>query len=87
MSVFQLLLSQWPPSLVPLLLAGVVGVQLGLRVRVQAAHTCSRWGAPGDGGLFEHGDAIIGGLFSLHYEPQPMDADFTHPPNYKSCTG
>lgn len=87
MSVSRLLLNQWLPSLLPLLLAGLAGVELGLRARARAAHTCARWGAPGDGGLFEHGDAIIGGLFSLYYEPPPTAVNFTQRPNYKSCTG
>lgn len=84
MPFFQLLLNWWLPSLLSLLL--LTGLA-GLRVRVQAAHACSRWGAPSDGGLFQHGDAIIGGLFSLYYEPPPTALNFTHPPDYKSCTG
>ncbi|XP_037631631.1 extracellular calcium-sensing receptor-like [Sebastes umbrosus] len=72
-----------------LLLVGLVGRQLGLRMGLQLVQTatCSRWGTPSDQGLFQDGDVVIGGLFSLHYKPPSTNHDFTHLPHYKACTG
>ncbi|XP_054461970.1 extracellular calcium-sensing receptor-like [Anoplopoma fimbria] len=72
-----------------LLFVGLVGRQLGLRVGLQVVQTatCSRWGAPSDQGLFQEGDVVIGGLFSLYYKPPDLDNDFIQLPYYKPCTG
>ncbi|XP_075956756.1 extracellular calcium-sensing receptor-like [Anarhichas minor] len=72
-----------------LLLVGLVCRQLGLRVGLQVVQTatCSRWGALSDQGLFQEGDVVIGGLFSLYYKPPAIDSDFTQLPYYKPCTG
>lgn len=89
MSFFPRLFNLWLPSILLLLFAGFEGLELGLRVGVQVvqALTCSQWGAHSDGGLFQDGDVLIGGLFSIHYKPPPTAHNFTHRPNYKSCTG
>ncbi|XP_014913696.1 olfactory receptor CR1 [Poecilia latipinna] len=67
----------------------LVGRQLGPGAGMQPAQTltCSRWGTPSDGGLFEDGDVIIGGLFNLHYMPPVKDQRFTLEPDNKPCTG
>ncbi|XP_068574377.1 extracellular calcium-sensing receptor-like [Cebidichthys violaceus] len=72
-----------------LLLVELVCRQLGLRVGLQVVQTaaCSRWGASSDQGLFQEGDVVIGGLFSLYYKPPAIDSDFTQLPYYKPCTG
>uniref|UniRef100_A0A3B4ZH52 Extracellular calcium-sensing receptor-like n=1 Tax=Stegastes partitus TaxID=144197 RepID=A0A3B4ZH52_9TELE len=41
------------------------------------ATVCSRWGAPGNKSLFQDGDVVIGGLFSVHYIPSAVEQDFT----------
>ncbi|XP_023287293.1 extracellular calcium-sensing receptor-like [Seriola lalandi dorsalis] len=66
-----------------------MGRQLGLRVGLQVVQTvtCSRFGTSIDQGLFQDGDVVIGGLFSLYYKPPAIDHDFTQLPDYKSCTG
>ncbi|XP_056230644.1 extracellular calcium-sensing receptor-like [Seriola aureovittata] len=66
-----------------------MGRQLGLRVGLQVVQTvtCSRLGTSIDQGLFQDGDVVIGGLFSLYYKPPAIDHDFTQLPDYKSCTG
>ncbi|XP_068440271.1 extracellular calcium-sensing receptor-like [Clinocottus analis] len=73
----------------PLLLVGLLCSQLGLRVGVQALQTatCSRWVTPSGEGLFQEGDVVIGGLFSLYLKPPAVDNDFTQQPHYKPCTG
>ncbi|XP_035536392.1 extracellular calcium-sensing receptor-like [Morone saxatilis] len=72
-----------------MLLVGLVGRQLGLRVGLQVVQTmtCSRWGTPSAQGLFQDGDLVIGGLFSLYYQPPATAHDFTQLPHYKPCTG
>ncbi|XP_078022909.1 extracellular calcium-sensing receptor-like [Epinephelus lanceolatus] len=72
-----------------LLLLGLEGSQLGLRVGLQVAQavSCSRWGKPDDQGLFQDGDVVIGGLFSLYYQPPATDNGFTQLPHNKPCTG
>uniref|UniRef100_A0A3B4YNS8 Olfactory receptor C family, r1 n=1 Tax=Seriola lalandi dorsalis TaxID=1841481 RepID=A0A3B4YNS8_SERLL len=62
---------------------------LCLRVGLQVVQTvtCSRFGTSIDQGLFQDGDVVIGGLFSLYYKPPAIDHDFTQLPDYKSCTG
>ncbi|XP_070684691.1 extracellular calcium-sensing receptor-like [Pempheris klunzingeri] len=89
MSWFTWLFTMWPPSAPSLLLVGLVGRQLGLRVGLQVVQTvtCSQWGTPSDQGLFQDGDVVIGGLFSLHYNPPAIDHDYTELPHYESCTG
>uniref|UniRef100_UPI003AADDE98 extracellular calcium-sensing receptor-like n=1 Tax=Centroberyx gerrardi TaxID=166262 RepID=UPI003AADDE98 len=92
MSWFSLLLTRWPSSALYLLLLGVVGREVGLRLGLEVAQTamCSRWGAlmeQSKQGLSQDGDVVIGGLFNLHYLPSVTDQDFTKPPYYKPCTG
>ncbi|XP_039865421.1 extracellular calcium-sensing receptor-like [Simochromis diagramma] len=79
----------WSCTAPSLLLVGLVGRQLGLQVGVQVVQTvtCSRWGTPGDQGLFEDGDVIIGGLFNLHHNPPAINYDFTQQPYNNTCTG
>ncbi|XP_030600097.1 extracellular calcium-sensing receptor-like [Archocentrus centrarchus] len=48
---------------------------------------CSQLGAPSNRGVFQDGDVIIGGLFSLHYIPSAVEQDFTKLPHYNPCTG
>ncbi|XP_068575571.1 olfactory receptor CR1 [Cebidichthys violaceus] len=86
---FSCLFTLWPSSVPSLLLVWLVGRQLGLRVGLQCVQTetCSRWGAPGNQGLLQDGDVVIGGLFALHYQPPAIDNDFTQLPHYKPCTG
>ncbi|XP_055370247.1 extracellular calcium-sensing receptor-like [Betta splendens] len=48
---------------------------------------CSQWGKPGNAGVFQDGDVIIGGLFNLNYKNPALDHDFTRLPYYKPCTG
>ncbi|XP_060902722.1 extracellular calcium-sensing receptor-like [Labrus mixtus] len=87
MSWFSCLFILWPSPF--LLLVGLVGRQLGLRVGLQVVQTltCSRWGSPSDQGLFQEGNVVIGGLFSLRYNPSATYQDFTQLPYYQSCTG
>uniref|UniRef100_A0A3P8S7V0 Olfactory receptor C family, r1 n=1 Tax=Amphiprion percula TaxID=161767 RepID=A0A3P8S7V0_AMPPE len=81
----SLLLCFLTPSALSLLLLCVVGRAMGLDgLQVTG---CSRWGAPGNRSLFQDGDVIIGGLFSLHYIPSAVEQDFTKLPHYKPCTG
>ncbi|XP_071396798.1 extracellular calcium-sensing receptor-like [Centroberyx affinis] len=92
MSWFSWLLTRWPSSAPYLLLLGVVGREVGLRVGLEVAQTamCSRWGAlmeQSKQGLSQDGDVVIGGLFNLHYLPSVTDQGFTKPPYYKPCTG
>uniref|UniRef100_A0A3B4YJR6 Olfactory receptor C family, r1 n=1 Tax=Seriola lalandi dorsalis TaxID=1841481 RepID=A0A3B4YJR6_SERLL len=89
MSLFSWLFTLWPCSTPSLLLLGFMGRQLGLRVGLQVVQTvtCSRFGTSIDQGLFQDGDVVIGGLFSLYYKPPAIDHDFTQLPDYKSCTG
>ncbi|XP_015227933.1 PREDICTED: extracellular calcium-sensing receptor-like isoform X1 [Cyprinodon variegatus] len=79
----------WTSSAPFLLIMWLVGQQLGLRMGIQIAESlnCSRWGAPSNRGLFEDGDVIIGGLFSLRYMPPAKDYRFTRQPDNKPCTG
>ncbi|XP_028320824.1 extracellular calcium-sensing receptor-like [Gouania willdenowi] len=49
--------------------------------------TCTQWSTPGDKGLFQDGDIIIGGLFSLRFIPPALNQDFNEQPSYKACTG
>uniref|UniRef100_A0A3Q1EDJ4 Olfactory receptor C family, r1 n=1 Tax=Acanthochromis polyacanthus TaxID=80966 RepID=A0A3Q1EDJ4_9TELE len=89
MSWFSWLFTLSSCSAPSVLLVGLVGRQLGLRVGLQVVHTvtCSQWGAPSDKRLFKDGDVIIGGLFSLRYSPPAIDHDFTQQPHYKPCSG
>lgn len=82
MSWLYWLLTQWSSSL---LLLSVVGRHTGLKV-VQAI-VCSQWGTPGNKGLSQDGDVIIGGLFNLYYIPSAIEQGFTKLPHYKPCTG
>ncbi|XP_074535652.1 extracellular calcium-sensing receptor-like [Halichoeres trimaculatus] len=84
---FSWLLALWPS--LPLLLVGLVGRQLGLRLELQVVQslTCSRWGSPGDQGLFQDGDVVIGGLFNFRSRPSTTEKDFTKLPYYLPCTG
>ncbi|KAF7647555.1 hypothetical protein LDENG_00170740 [Lucifuga dentata] len=89
MSWLSWLLTLWPSSALSLLLVGMVGKQVGLRVGLQMVQTvmCSRWGAPSSYGLSQDGDVVIGGLFSLRYQPSAMNHDFTGLQHYTPCTG
>ncbi|XP_071353441.1 extracellular calcium-sensing receptor-like [Trachinotus anak] len=89
MSWFSWLFRLWPCSAPSLLLVGLVGRQLGLRVGLQDVQTvtCSRWGAPHSQGLFQDGDVVIGGLFMIHYQTPATEHEFTQLPHYKPCSG
>nr|XP_046244996.1 extracellular calcium-sensing receptor-like [Scatophagus argus] len=89
MSLFFGLFPLWSSSTTSLFLVGLVGRELGLRVGLQVVQTvtCSRWGTPSNQGLYQDGDVVIGGLFSLHYQPPFTGQDFTQLPHYKPCTG
>ncbi|XP_059187985.1 extracellular calcium-sensing receptor-like [Centropristis striata] len=65
----------------------LVGRQLGLRVGLQTVQTetCSRWGTPSNQGLFQDGDVVLGGLFTLHYQIPAIENDFSQLPHYKPC--
>uniref|UniRef100_UPI0037E9C917 extracellular calcium-sensing receptor-like n=1 Tax=Semicossyphus pulcher TaxID=241346 RepID=UPI0037E9C917 len=86
---FSRLFTLWPSSASSLLLVGLVGRQLGLRVGLQVVQTltCSRLSSTSDQGLFQEGDVVIGGLFSLRYKPPATNHDFTQLPYYQPCTG
>ncbi|XP_076002394.1 extracellular calcium-sensing receptor-like [Genypterus blacodes] len=88
MSWLSWLLIVRPSSAPSLLLVGMLGSQLGLRVGLQVvqAAMCSQWGTPSSQGLSQDGDIVIGGLFSLHYHPSAMNDDYTILPHYKPCT-
>ncbi|XP_053279288.1 extracellular calcium-sensing receptor [Pleuronectes platessa] len=88
MSWFSWLFTLRPCSAPSLLLVGLVGRQLGLRVGWQVAQavTCSRWGSSSAQGLFQDGDLVIGGLFSLYNNPPAIDQEFTQQPLYQSCS-
>uniref|UniRef100_A0A3P8W293 Olfactory receptor C family, r1 n=1 Tax=Cynoglossus semilaevis TaxID=244447 RepID=A0A3P8W293_CYNSE len=51
-----------------------------------AARVCYRWQASNFSGLFQDGDVIIGGLFSLYSKPPSLNQDFTQQPLYQSCS-
>ncbi|XP_012737436.3 extracellular calcium-sensing receptor [Fundulus heteroclitus] len=89
MSLLSQLITRWTLSALSLLLVWLVGRPLGLGVGIKMAQTlnCYRWGTPSDRGLFEDGDVIFGGLFSLRYMPPAKDYRFTQQPDNKPCTG
>ncbi|XP_047450689.1 extracellular calcium-sensing receptor-like [Mugil cephalus] len=89
MSCVSWLFALWSITAPSLLLVGLVGRQLGLRVGLQCvqAEACSRWSTPSNQGLFKDGDVVIGGLFTLHYQTPALDYDFTQLPQHKPCTG
>ncbi|XP_067364185.1 extracellular calcium-sensing receptor-like [Channa argus] len=86
---FSWLFTLWTSSAPSLLLVGLVGRQLGLKVGLQGVQTvtCSRWGPPSNQSLFQDGDVIFGGLFNLHYLTPAIDHDFTQLLHFKPCTG
>ncbi|KAK2847383.1 hypothetical protein Q5P01_010382 [Channa striata] len=86
---FSWLFTLWTSSTPSLLLVGLVGRQLGLKVGLQVVQTatCYRWGPPSNQSLFQDGDVIFGGLFNLHYQTPAMDHNFTQLQHYKPCTG
>lgn len=88
MSSFSWLFTLLPSSAPSLLLVGLVGRQLGLRVGLQVVQTvtCSHLGSPSAQGLFQDGDVVIGGLFSLYHKTPSTAHDFTELPDYKPCT-
>uniref|UniRef100_A0A672Z8K5 Olfactory receptor C family, r1 n=1 Tax=Sphaeramia orbicularis TaxID=375764 RepID=A0A672Z8K5_9TELE len=67
--------------MVLLILPTVLSRQIGLE-GVQAT-VCSRWETHTKKGLFQDGDAIIGGLFNLYYKPSFAEQDFTKKPHYQ----
>lgn len=79
------LFTRWPASALSLLLLGAVSRQAGLGV-VRAA-LCTRWGAPSNKTLSQHGDVIIGGLINMNYIPSAVKQDFVKLPHYEPCTG
>ncbi|XP_008289750.1 extracellular calcium-sensing receptor-like [Stegastes partitus] len=68
-------------------LTGFVFVERLMGVEGLQATVCSRWGAPGNKSLFQDGDVVIGGLFSVHYIPSAVEQDFTKLPQYEPCNG
>ncbi|KAK2912387.1 hypothetical protein Q8A73_006500 [Channa argus] len=86
---FSWLFTLWTSSALSLLLVGLVGRQLGLKVGLQGVQTvtCSRWGPPSNQSLFQDGDVIFGGLFNLHYQTPAIDHDFIKLQHFKPCTG
>ncbi|XP_034024680.1 extracellular calcium-sensing receptor [Thalassophryne amazonica] len=89
MSWFSWLLMLWASSAPSLLLIGLVGRQLGVKVGFQVVQTvmCSQWRTPSSQEQTQDGDVVLGGLFSLHFQTPAIDNDFTKPPHYKPCTG
>ncbi|XP_076002393.1 extracellular calcium-sensing receptor-like [Genypterus blacodes] len=89
MSWLSWLLIVRPSSAPSLLLVGMLGSQLGLRVGLQVVQTvmCSQWGTPSSQGLSQDGDVVIGGLFSLNHQHSALNHDYTTLPHYKPCTG
>ncbi|XP_067452006.1 extracellular calcium-sensing receptor-like [Thunnus thynnus] len=89
MSWFSWFFTLWPSKATSLLLADLVGRQLGLSVGLQVVQTltCSQWGTPSDKGLFQDGDVVIGGLFNFRYQTPAIDHDFTQLPHNKPCAG
>ncbi|XP_068173688.1 extracellular calcium-sensing receptor-like [Antennarius striatus] len=89
MSLFYWISILWAPSAPSLLFLVLLGRHSGLQAGLQCVQTmtCSRWGSPSNQGLFQNGDVVIGGLFSLHYQPPELDHKFTERPYYKACTG
>nr|XP_020478067.1 extracellular calcium-sensing receptor-like [Monopterus albus] len=89
MSLFSWFFTLWHSSASSLLLVGLVGRQLGLRVGLQVAQTatCSQWSTPSNQGLFQDGDVVIGGLFRIYNNPPALDHNFTQLSQYKSCIG
>ncbi|XP_070685466.1 extracellular calcium-sensing receptor-like [Pempheris klunzingeri] len=84
MSWFPQLLAQWSSSALMLLFLSVVGRWIGLEET--QAMVCSRWSALTNRSLYQDGDVIIGGLFSLYYTPSAVEQSFTERPNYEPCT-
>ncbi|AWO98858.1 putative extracellular calcium-sensing receptor-like [Scophthalmus maximus] len=78
-------LQMWLISSLSLLLLGAVSRQAGLGV-VRVA-LCTRWGAPSNKTLSQHGDVIIGGLINMNYIPSAVKQDFVKLPHYEPCTG
>ncbi|XP_033833296.1 extracellular calcium-sensing receptor-like [Periophthalmus magnuspinnatus] len=58
-----------------------------LLLRLVQSLSCTHWRSMSNQGLYQDGDVVIGGLYSLHYLPPNIDSDFTHPPLFKMCSG
>ncbi|CAL9684086.1 unnamed protein product [Knipowitschia caucasica] len=58
-----------------------------LEVLVVQSLLCNRWKSVSNQGLYQDGDVVIGGLYSLHYLPPNIDSDFTLPPLFSTCSG
>uniref|UniRef100_A0A3B3Z9G4 G-protein coupled receptors family 3 profile domain-containing protein n=1 Tax=Periophthalmus magnuspinnatus TaxID=409849 RepID=A0A3B3Z9G4_9GOBI len=54
-----------------------------LLLRLVQSLSCTHWRSMSNQGLYQDGDVVIGGLYSLHYLPPNIDSDFTHPPLFK----
>ncbi|XP_056466460.1 extracellular calcium-sensing receptor [Gadus chalcogrammus] len=90
MSWASLLLTAWSSRAPSLLLLVMVGRDVGLRVGLEGVQTsmCSRTGSPmEESNLGQDGDIVLGGLFTLHYQPPDLDIDFVKPPHFNPCTG
>ncbi|KAJ3590133.1 hypothetical protein NHX12_008087 [Muraenolepis orangiensis] len=90
MSWVSLLLAGLSSRAPSLLLVVMVSRDVGLRVGLEGVQTsmCSRWDSPmEESNQGQDGDVVIGGLFTLHYQPPDLDIEFIKPPHYNPCAG